>query len=443
MLSYFSRIAQSHFFRNVLVLMTGTVLAQAINVAFVPVLSRLYDPATYGVFGVYLSIVSIVSCVASLRYDMALMLPKDDRDAAGLLWLCGIVTSGIAAISMVVCVCFGGQIGRLLQTPELTPWLWAAPISIFLIGIWQSLIFWATRRKKFHITSVSQVTRAAMGSGSQAAAGLFGPSVLGLIFGMILGDACGSAVFSSQVLKRDWPLIRGALSRSRLKRLLREYSDFPVYTAPQSLLNTVSAYVPSLLLAHYFGVAVVGYYTFGVRIVLLPANLVGNSLRSVLFQKATEVYHSGGDTYALFKKATLGLMGMAALPTLVIMLLAPMLAAFILGEEWRTAGVYASWLVLWLAVGFCNVPAVLFGQIYRRQRMLFGVEVVLLVARVLAIVLGGIYGTALQAVILYSIVGVLYNAFLIAWAWTFLRRHHLTLSTTADFPADPSAAVPF
>src|SRR5665648_504302 len=140
MLHLASRIARSHFFRNVLVVMTGTVLAQAINLAFVPVLSRLYDPATYGVFGVYLAIVGIVSCVASLRYDTALMLPKDDADAAGILWICGIVITGIASLTGVVFLVFGDQLGALLQTPKLVPWLWLIPISIFLVGIWQALI---------------------------------------------------------------------------------------------------------------------------------------------------------------------------------------------------------------------------------------------------------------------------------------------------------------
>jgi lipopolysaccharide exporter len=435
------RLYESHFFRNVLVMMTGTVLAQAIALAFVPVLSRLYSPATYGVFGIYLSIVGIVVCVATLRLDIALVLPKDDADGAGILWLCGIATTATAALTGVLCLTFGPQLSALLKTPELAPWMWSIPLSIFFMSGWQSLTAWSTRRKQFHRASISQVVRALTGPGTQVATGFFGGHVLGLIFGAMTGDLCGSASFATQVLKRDWPLIRGALDKNRLRRLAREYADFPKYTTPQSLLNSASQNVPSLLLAYYFGTAVVGYYAIGVRIVQLPMNLILNSLRSVLYQKTSEVFNHGGDTYALFKKTTLGLIAFVALPTLLIMVLAPTVAAFVLGEEWRTAGAYASWLVLWLAAGFCNLPAVLFGQIYRRQRMLFVVEAALLACRIAAVVLGGLYFTPLQTIIFFSVVGLVYNIFLIAWAWNFLRRQ--PRGATMPEAADASALSDF
>ncbi len=428
-----SRLYRSHFFRNVLVMMTGTVLAQVIALAFVPVLSRVYDPATYGVFGVFLSIVGIVSCVATLRYDMALMLPKEDADAACILGLCGIVVLGIAALSGILCLAFGNQLATLLKTPELVPWLWLLPVLVFLMGAWQTLFSWSARRKQFRRASISQVAKALTGPGAQVAAGLCSANVFGLILGRIIGDVCGSATFAVQIFKHDWQLISGSLQWSRMKRLARAYADFPMYTTPQTLLNTVSQQVPLLLLAHYFGVAVVGYYAFGVRIVQMPMNLVRSSLQSVLFQKAGEVYNSGGDTYALFKKTTLGLIAIAVLPTVLIVIFAPAVAAFVLGEQWRTAGEYSRWLVLWLAIGFCNVPAMLFGQIYRRQRALLVIDIVVLVGRVSAIVVGGIFFTALQTVILYSIVGIFFNTYLIAWVWWFLKKQSMPISTEHSF----------
>lgn len=430
---FVSRLARSHFLRNILVLMTGSITAQLINVAFVPVLSRLYDPGTYGVFSIYISIIGIVSCIASLRYEMAMMLPKEESDAAGLFWLCGMIIFGFAIVVCIGCLVFGGFLGTLLKTPELIPWLWLVPLSVFLSGVWQLFIFWSARRKQFHRTSISQVVRATTSSGSQAVAGLFGGHVSGLIFGAILGDVCGTTTFAKQVAKSDWPLIRGSLDRIRLKRLAREYSDFPMYTSPSSLLNTFSACVPSLLLAPFFGKDVVGYYSLGFRIVWLPASLIINALKSVLFQKVSEVYNLGGDTYALFKKVTLGLIGIVMLPSLLIMIFAPMLTAFILGDRWYTAGEYARWLVLWLSVMFCNAPAMIFGQVYRRQRALFIIDVALLVCRVSSIVIGGMFLTAMKTVILYSIVGFLFNVFIIVWIWSYVRHKSKFSSTASSF----------
>jgi O-antigen/teichoic acid export membrane protein len=51
-------------------------LGQAITVLVSPILTRLYTPEDFGVFGVYASILGIVTVVASLRYEYALPLPE-------------------------------------------------------------------------------------------------------------------------------------------------------------------------------------------------------------------------------------------------------------------------------------------------------------------------------------------------------------------------------
>ena len=164
------------------------------------------------------------------------------------------------------------------------------------------------------------------------------------------------------MLKDDLTLLRRSIRLAEMKRLAKEYSDFPIYTGSQVVLNTASQNLPLLLLAHYFGSTTVGLYSVGVRILQLPMNFVLTSLRQVLFQKASEVHNNDGDTYHLFKRTTLGLMALAIVPTTIIILFAPPLFAFVLGSGWREAGVYARWLILWLALTFANVPAMLMAN---------------------------------------------------------------------------------
>jgi O-antigen/teichoic acid export membrane protein len=77
-------LPKGSFARNVLTLMTGTTLAQAIPIAVSPILTRLFSPAEFGVFAVYLAIVSVLAILATGRYELAIMVPKKDRDAAAL-----------------------------------------------------------------------------------------------------------------------------------------------------------------------------------------------------------------------------------------------------------------------------------------------------------------------------------------------------------------------
>ena len=74
-------IPQSTYARNVITLMTGTAFAQALPIAVSPILTRLYSPAEFGVFAMYLAVASILGVLVTGRYELAILIPKQDRDA--------------------------------------------------------------------------------------------------------------------------------------------------------------------------------------------------------------------------------------------------------------------------------------------------------------------------------------------------------------------------
>ena len=79
-----SRVADSPFSRGVTQLALATLAGQAIILMAIPLLTRLYDPASFGVAGVFSSITAIFYPLSSLRYELAIPLPKPDEDAANL-----------------------------------------------------------------------------------------------------------------------------------------------------------------------------------------------------------------------------------------------------------------------------------------------------------------------------------------------------------------------
>jgi O-antigen/teichoic acid export membrane protein len=231
-----------------------------------------------------------------------------------------------------------------------------------------------------------------------------------------------AATAARQIPNGDWRFLRRAWDWGRIRRAARRYRDFPLFSGSCALLNAMSKYAPVFLLAGFFGPAVAGFYDVSVRVIQAPMNFVLTSLRQVLYQRASEVFRQGGDTRRLFRRSTAALLAVAALPALAVLLFGPRLFAFALGAGWRTAGVYASWMVLWLLFGFAATPAVLFIQVYRKQKPLLFQNAALLVLRVLAIFAGSRLGSPLLAVALCSLVGVLYNLALILWADFFLQR---------------------
>lgn len=404
---------KSKFAKNVAVLMTGTAVAQALTIIVAPILSRLYDPSAFGIFALYSSMISVIATIASLRYELAIVLPKKDDEATNLLAISFFITFGLSALTTVFIFFAGDRISTLLGTPELEPWLWWVPVGVFATGLFNALNYWSTRRKSFKRLSISQILRSVGVTGTQITGGLLTSGATGLIGGQVAGQSIASFTLGWQVWRDDKNIIKRGIKLPELKRLVKEHYKFPVYSAPQTLLNSVSQNVPPFLLAFYFGSYVVGLYALAVRLLQLPINLISQSVRQVFFQKATEVYNENGNLYRLLVNATLGLAGIAFLPTVLLLLIAPWLFSVVLGEEWYEAGVYAKWLVLWLFFAFANRPANVMTHIFGLQNYLLAYEIVLLVLRTLSLVIGGIYSDVILSIICYSIVGAVLNLLLI------------------------------
>src|SRR5690606_33042675 len=63
-------------FRNVGILAAGTAVSQLIAFAVAPLLSRMYTPADFGLFGVFVSVVAMASVIVTLRLDLAVVVPE-------------------------------------------------------------------------------------------------------------------------------------------------------------------------------------------------------------------------------------------------------------------------------------------------------------------------------------------------------------------------------
>lgn len=59
MLNYAKRLTKSKFVRNVAIVATGTAGAQAITMAFAPIITRLYGPEAFGLLGTFMAILAI------------------------------------------------------------------------------------------------------------------------------------------------------------------------------------------------------------------------------------------------------------------------------------------------------------------------------------------------------------------------------------------------
>src|SRR5690606_1762083 len=77
------------------------------------------------------------------------------------------------------------------------------------------------------------------------------------------------------------------MQRYDLLALARRYRDFPLFRAPQLLLNSASLGLPVVLLAAFFGPSVAGQYSLAWSLLFAPVLLAGRAVSSVLYPKIT------------------------------------------------------------------------------------------------------------------------------------------------------------
>lgn len=426
-----ARLRQRGFFQNVIVVMTSTGLAQLLTICFSPVLSRLYGPDDFGVYGTFLSVAGILSAAVTLQYSEALMLPGQHHEAAGLFWAAISATVVITLVFSLPWILLPSwwQTWFNIQIPG--GWLWLVPLAALVTGLNETLTAWCARRKAFKRAATVQVGRSLTANSGQTAAGVAGAGAGGLIGGGLFADLLASLGLCFWVVREDGAALRAGANRRQILAAAHEHKAFALFSTPQNLMNAASQGAPVILLIHYFGAAIGGTYAFAIRALQLPMSFILTSLRQVLFQKLSEVHNDRGDLRGLFAKTTCTLLGISLLPATVGFVFAPQLFGLVFGSKWVLAGEYARWLLLWLVPGFCNLPAALVGRILRQQRNLLLFDLGLLVSRLAALVLGGCYLNPLYTIMTFSIVGAGFNIVLILFIWRLLKQEKPAVTRVA------------
>lgn len=411
------------FADSVLTVMTGTAVALAIPIAAAPVLTRLYSPADFGLFALYLSITHIVASVAGARYEVAIILPETDEAAANVAALAVLFALAVSTVSLLAVWLLNAPITRLLGTPAMSGWLYLAPLTVLLASVFQTLNFWAIRRNQFKSLALRKiafsVTMVASQIGlGQAPAGLQSG---GLIYGQIAGDALATGLLLWKVCRDDWSRFKGSIAWGAIKSMLGRYKDFPKYDIPSSLLNILSNQMPTLLFSAFFGPAVVGFYALTHRVLSIPVALLANSVLDVYKQRAALDYQKDGNCEAIYLRTFKTLAVLSFVPFSLFAAFAPALFAFAFGEEWRTAGEYGRIMAGFYFVQFIASPLSYTAFIAERQRLHMIWQIGLFIAITAALMRGVVAKSVTTALGSFAVAYVLLYVVSLYMTYRFAR----------------------
>lgn len=393
--------------KNFVSISSGVAIGQLLTFVAMPVISRLYSPADFGVLGAATSIAAVVASLSALQFPQALLLPKRHSVAANLFAISVFCSLSTALLSLVV-LCGVAFFGRFQS--ELLPYLvWSVPLLALVAGLNQSLQAWCVRRKAFDRTALSPIVRSVAVVTSQVGLGMLRAGPAGLVSGAVLGDAAANVNLGRQIFKDDRRLFARSFSLKRMKCWAWHYRDVAQHATLQNLISTASIGMPIFLLSYFSAAAIVGYYSLAMRTLQVPMVLIIGALRQVLLQRLAEYIHDDKSMLPTIRRSIMYLSAVTLSLGVIFFICAPWLFSVVFGQNWKEAGEYSRWLVPWIASSFINTPCLIAAQVMRLQSFLLKYELVVLVGRVVSLVFGLYFFTPIFAVIFLSVVSATIN----------------------------------
>lgn len=403
---------KTSFTSDVLTLVGGTTFAQILMILSVPILTRLYSPEDFGVWALYISITSIISVIACMRYDYSIMLPESDKDAVNLLGLSFLAVLIISSLTLPAIWYFKQHILNILNSPQMGNYLWLVTPFVFVNGMFLALNSWNSRTKKFKRLSLARVSSSISTTGTQVGFGLSGSSTAGgLIGGSIVGLSVTTFVLGGQIWRDDKNLIKENIGWKKIYDGIKRYRKFPLIDSWSALMNTISWQLPAFLLAAFFSPVVVGFYSLGFRLLQLPMSFIGGSISQVFFQRASRA-KSDGTLDSLVENVFRLLVVIGMFPILILTIVGSDVFTVIFGEAWAEAGVYAQILSIWAFIWFISSPLSTIYVVMEKQQFGFLYNLLNLTTRLLSLTIGGLLGSARIALVLFSISGILIYGYL-------------------------------
>jgi O-antigen/teichoic acid export membrane protein len=407
----------SAFGKNIMVLMTGTLISQIIPLLISPILTRIYSPEDFGIFSFFISIVSILSVIITGKYELSVIIPKEDKVAKNLVALCLIITHLVSISGMLIVLLFKEWLSSIMQISNATQVLYFIPLALYLTGIQQTFNYWVNRNGEYSKLANSRIYKSVATSLLSVLFGYFALGALGLILGYIIGVAAG-IYFLVKDLRVQFKN-NDAITPDGIKFAGNKYIDFPKYMIPAHGLSAGSSNVPVILITNIFGILFSGYFSLINRVFGAPMSVITSSFGDVFREVASKQFLEKGNCNELFVSTAKKLFYIGIIPFTVFFFIAPVMFKIIFGANWEIAGDYAQIMTIMFFFQFIANPLASVTLMANKQKFDLAWQVILSVLIGLSFLIGYFYSDFKLTIILYTITYSIMYIFSFALTYRF------------------------
>lgn len=395
-------IPKSDFAKNVVTLITGTALSQLIPIMITPLLTRMFTPEDFGVYGLYIAICSILAIVVTGRYEIAILVPEKDEDAINILALSVGLNLVISTILFLMIYLFKSELSILLDNSRISGWLYFIPLTTFLMGSYQSLNYWANRKSLYSQMASSRVIQTTSSSSIQLTFGsLIKLGYLGLILGQLIGQLISSLFLLNVLLKKDRDKLR-QVNKNKVNYVASRYKDFPKFLIVSHGFNAASAQAPMILLNALFTASVSGLYMLTNRVLTSPITLISKAIGDVFRQQASIEYAQTKQCKEVYRQTFTKLFLLSIIPFSLLFIFSEQIFSIVFGEEWAKAGLITKILVPTFFMRFISSPLSSMFMLAEVQKLDLYWQLCLFILVLVSFATGYYFKSYLLALVLFS-----------------------------------------
>jgi len=365
-----SKLNKSIFFKNIATLIGGTGLSQVLPFIVAPIVARLYYPEDYALLASYTAITILFTIISTGMYSHAIVIDKTDESAINTAGAAILITAGITFIAILIILFFKHSIEELISNENILFWLFLVPFTIFFTGVYETLDMWNNRKKRFRRISGNKIFQTVITSGTTILLGFLGYHKSGLLISLIMGQAFAATLLFIQTLNEDKVLVK-YLSISQIKQSFVRHKDFPRYSMPQGFLDGIRNSSLVFIISNFYGAAILGSYSFAMRLLQRPISVIGTSIGRVYYQKAAEDINKGKEIWGFTKKIMISLVIFALPFVLTLFFFADDIFKLVFSERWLQAGEFTQILIFWLFITFISSSFTTIPLIFKKQKDFF------------------------------------------------------------------------
>lgn len=360
---------ENSFKRNVLILLTGGVFAQLIPLLSNLILARLFAPDDFGSYATFFGVSSVLGSVSSFRYDITILLPKDNKEAKNLRVVSLLCLIFFILVTSILLVVFREELASLINFSENRNALAILIVfGIFFHGINVINLSTLTRSGLFTKITYGKIIYSLIMAIVSVLLGYIKFENLGLILGNISGLFFMSLYYHISVSDR---INIKEVSFNEVYTIAKRYFDFPKLSFPGALLNGTSNLGLPVIITVFFSPLLAGIYFFTFKIVKSPVDLILQSIGQVYKSEANRLFYTDKNelinlTIKIQKKILVTIIPLMVTASI----LGPLIFKTLFGSEWENAGALIKFLSFFIICNSIYNPISAIGDLLGEQKVL-------------------------------------------------------------------------